>query len=100
MDHNIRRGLAKSFFALEPIHAALPGTKFARLKDSVGLFNPLRQFTLALQCVVGGPPLCSVFFVGMKRDGRAENVAAKDERTSEEISARYLHKEIPLRFRA
>ena len=100
VDDDITGRLAKSLFSLQPIHATLPGTEFARLENSVGLFNPLRQLTLILQCVIGGPPRFFVFFIGVKRDGRAEKGAAKDERTFKEISARYRHLGHPLRLRA
>jgi hypothetical protein len=91
VDDNVPGRLAESFFSLQPIHAALTGAEFARLEDSAGLFNPLRQFTRILQCVIGGPPRTFVLFIGMQRDRRTKKGAAKDEKTSEEISARYFH---------
>jgi hypothetical protein len=88
IDHHLRRGLAESFFALQPIHATLPGTELARLENGVGLFNPPRQLTLFLQNVIGGSPWGLVFFTGVKRDGRTEKGAAKDEGIFDEVPPR------------
>jgi hypothetical protein len=90
-NHHTVGSLTESFLALKPIHATLPGTEFACLQDCVGLFNPLNQFSFILQFLIGGSPRVFLFLIGAKREGMAEKGAAKDERTFEEISARYLH---------
>ena len=100
VDDHVPRSLAKSFFALQPIHPTLPGTEFARLQDCVGLFNLLNQFSFILQFLIGWSPRVFLFLIGAKRDGRAEKGSAKDDRTFEEISASYRHVEHPLRMKA
>jgi hypothetical protein len=95
-NHHTLGSLAESFFTLQPIHATLPGTEFARLQDCVGLFNLLNQFSFILQFLIGGSPRVFLFLIGAKRDGRAEKGAAKDDRTFKKISARYGHLEHPI----
>jgi len=89
-NHDSGWGPAETSFALLPIHPTLPGTEFALLKDGVGLLDPLSQFTLTLQFLIGRMPSLSLFLFGMKGDRREKQRATQDERTFDEIPARDL----------
>ena len=86
-NHDSGRSPAEPPFSLLPIHSTLPWAELALLEDGVGLLDPLSQFTLTLQFLIGRMPLLSLFLLGVKGDRRDEQRATQDESPFDEIPA-------------
>jgi hypothetical protein len=64
-DHHLGRRPAETPLPLEAIHPALPGTKLTLLKDGVSPLNPLSQFSLTVQFLIGWTPRLTLFLAGV-----------------------------------
>jgi hypothetical protein len=84
------RSPAESLLSLQSIYPTLPRAKLTFLQKGIGLINPLSQFTPLLQLLIGRLP-GPFSLKAVKRDGRKEERAAKNERTSNKIPPIDLH---------
>jgi len=95
-NHRLERSPTESLDTLVPIHAALPWAELAILEEGIGLLNPLSQFTLHLQFLIGWNPICILPLSRKTGNGREKKRTPYQERTSNEISAREVHKTCPI----
>jgi hypothetical protein len=63
----------KPLFSLLPIHSTLSGAELTILEEGIGLLNPLSQFTLHLQFLIGWNPSSLLPLTSTKRNRGKEN---------------------------
>jgi hypothetical protein len=67
------RSPTETLFSFLPIHSTLSGTEVTILEEGIGPLDPLSQFTLCLQFLIGWNPSNLLLLPGMKRNRGKEN---------------------------